>query len=634
MTLIETLVAMAILSLTIGGLLGATMAGSRTSGASNVNARMNVLFTAFSESIKSVPYVKCASASDYQSAFEDVELRNEEAQRLRQRADTELEVVSVDPCDVEDTGVQTITLRVAMAGREREGVMVKRTPELRDLPLRVDFDLAWRSAHLTDGAGNVTTSLDVQIVWGLVPRVRSSNGVALYEWWCEQRGPAGEVLEESEWADTEQPPSRPPDFVTYESFDPTPECRYLAPAAGTPEADRTVRIGLRATDGTGMVTRYRQRSFLLPPTSVPHTPPIAAIRVVAPVVDGCVEAVPCTNAQRTVSFESVGSVAPAASIVQWTWDFGDGSPRLFCSNLNCRNPTHTYQGGSPVGGFPVSLTVTDSLGATSSTTIRPVYMDGTPVELPLVEISPGSFTGVSPRRVTFTGTASSSHGITLYQWDLGTGSCGADGSGTRSGASLTTVSCSYPQSTGVLTLTVRLTVTDGIGITNQAVVVITLNPVSPPTGGTGGGGGTAGAIRQTTPASENLVGRPYIWLIQSERRPFFHFTWPRFEAGPGDTVVYDVRIRNKDALFGQFTCPLDYDGYVFSNVNTWPLGSGDTLKARIEFPAWNSMVHHLNWLLCRNSYDFQVRTRVINSLTGPNGLASEWSPGQDLRTNY
>src|SRR5690606_20219322 len=146
---------------------------------------------------------------------------------------------------------------------------------------------------------------------------------------------------------------------------------------------------------------------------------------------------------------------------------------------------HTYQGGNEQG-FPVQLTVTDSLGVTVSAPTRRVYIEGDPVVLPAVELTPSSFIGVSPKRIRFTATASSPRGIANYSWNLGP--CGV-----QAGTDLNEVECQYLSSNSPMVFPVTVPVTDADGFTNQATANVRLNPVEPPTGAPpGGGGGTAG----------------------------------------------------------------------------------------------------------------------------------------------
>ena len=60
-----------------------------------------------------------------------------------------------------------------------------------------------------------------------------------------------------------------------------------------------------------------------------------------------------------ISFNGTGSSDPDGTIASYTWDFGDGGTASGAA------PTHTYAGA---GTFPVSLTVTDNVGATGTAT--------------------------------------------------------------------------------------------------------------------------------------------------------------------------------------------------------------------------------------------------------------------------
>ena len=56
------------------------------------------------------------------------------------------------------------------------------------------------------------------------------------------------------------------------------------------------------------------------------------------------------------------------SVVSWAWDFGDGNSSSF------QNTSHTY---ATAGTYTVSLTVTDDMGATGSTSSSVTVSDGT-----------------------------------------------------------------------------------------------------------------------------------------------------------------------------------------------------------------------------------------------------------------
>jgi PKD repeat protein len=122
---------------------------------------------------------------------------------------------------------------------------------------------------------------------------------------------------------------------------------------------------------------------------------------------------PYTGSVDTLTqFNGEGS-SDADGIVQYDWDFGDGTTATDAPSI----PTHTYLA---TGDFPVILTVTDGSGDKDSddtlATIsvgnqKPTADAGAPVE------------GVVGELVTFDGTASfDPDGTIQYDWDYGDGS--------------------------------------------------------------------------------------------------------------------------------------------------------------------------------------------------------------------
>ncbi len=74
----------------------------------------------------------------------------------------------------------------------------------------------------------------------------------------------------------------------------------------------------------------------------------------------------------SISFSSAGSSDPDGTIVSYSWDFGDGT------SSSQTNPSHRYRSG---GTYGVTLTVTDNLGATGSSTTNATITGGTGSDL-------------------------------------------------------------------------------------------------------------------------------------------------------------------------------------------------------------------------------------------------------------
>jgi PKD repeat protein len=87
----------------------------------------------------------------------------------------------------------------------------------------------------------------------------------------------------------------------------------------------------------------------------------------------------------TVKFSSAGSNTPAANeSITYSWNFGDGSARSLDPN-----PTHTY---TNAGVYTAILTVTDSSGKQSTTSIRIVAGNTAPTVVVNTPVEGGTFT--------------------------------------------------------------------------------------------------------------------------------------------------------------------------------------------------------------------------------------------------
>ena len=149
-----------------------------------------------------------------------------------------------------------------------------------------------------------------------------------------------------------------------------------------------------------------------------------------------------------VAFNGNGSNDPDGTIVQYDWNFGDGT----VANNAGPTPSHTY---AATGMFTVSLTVTDDAGATdtATTTANIVAAAQDPIADPN-----GPYSGTTNVALTLNGGASfdpDGGAITQYDWDFGDGNA----------VSVTTPTVSHTYNAAG-TYTVTLTVVDDEGATS------------------------------------------------------------------------------------------------------------------------------------------------------------------------
>lgn len=116
-------------------------------------------------------------------------------------------------------------------------------------------------------------------------------------------------------------------------------------------------------------------------------------------------------AGQLVTFTTTTTVATNHTITQFSWNFGDGSS----SQTTNASITHAF---SPAGTYVVTVTVTDDLGQTASST-------GT-VSIGQAITASFNFSPTNPRvrdEVTFDGSASTAPGATIIEWvwDFGDG---------------------------------------------------------------------------------------------------------------------------------------------------------------------------------------------------------------------
>lgn len=162
-------------------------------------------------------------------------------------------------------------------------------------------------------------------------------------------------------------------------------------------------------------------------------------------------------APLAVSFSSAGSSSANGTITTCWWDFGDGETSAES------NPAHLYLAA---GSYTAVLTVTDDVGmsATASVTIAAAAP-----QPPVARITASTTNGVAPLAVNFSSSESSAAqgAIAARAWDFGDG-----------------WSCVRTETSHIYEVpgryTVRLTVTDGRGLTATESVQITVSAPQPP----------------------------------------------------------------------------------------------------------------------------------------------------------
>jgi YD repeat-containing protein len=167
-----------------------------------------------------------------------------------------------------------------------------------------------------------------------------------------------------------------------------------------------------------------------------------------------------------VSFDGAASSDTDGSITNYKWDL-DGNGSFETDTGAVSSASHTY---TTAGTVTVRLRVTDSGGATGETS-RIVTVNAVPAASFSITPDPA----VTGQAVTFNASGSNDidGSIANYKWDLdGNGSFETD-TGT-----VASVTSSYP---AVVTLTIRLRVTDDRGATSDASATLAVNvPAAPP----------------------------------------------------------------------------------------------------------------------------------------------------------
>ena len=159
----------------------------------------------------------------------------------------------------------------------------------------------------------------------------------------------------------------------------------------------------------------------------------------------------------SVQFTDNSNPGPGASIVSWTWSYGDGNV-----DLNIQNPTHLYTAG---GSFPVNLYVQNNYGCHGTANIKSGAIVLTNGVLPNFSTALSN-SCTPPVTATFTNQTTGPPGVLTYVWDFG------DGSPTSN-----VTSPVHPYAAvGPYTVKLLATSSQGCQATDSAVVTITSSP--------------------------------------------------------------------------------------------------------------------------------------------------------------
>jgi len=165
-----------------------------------------------------------------------------------------------------------------------------------------------------------------------------------------------------------------------------------------------------------------------------------------------------------VNFSAVLSEDEDGIILQFEWDFGDGT------SGSGESVTHTY---TTAGTFTVVLRVTDNDGETGRTN-KTIYVSPAEPPGPAASFTTSSTSGTAPLAVTFDASPSSYDAgvISYYRWNWGDGSTGY----TKMGSHLYL-------SSGTYTVTLTVYATDGkTGTATKTISVTTAGGTTPTSG--------------------------------------------------------------------------------------------------------------------------------------------------------
>jgi PKD repeat protein len=297
--------------------------------------------------------------------------------------------------------------------------------------------------------------------------------------------------------------TQPVQFTETTSQVPKPTYRFWwdfgDPASG-PANNSTLRNPTHTFTGPGTYT-VRYTAITTPgclSDTINHQitlndPPQANFTVSAPL---------CPN--MPVSFTDISNPGPGATIQQWTWDFGDGSPQVVVIAPNPPNQVHTYL---LPGTYNATLLVETATGCPSTLFTLPVIIlpDGT-ITLTSAPGTDNQTVCINTPITNITyAVAGSSNGGSVSGLPAGVTGNFAGGvitisgtptvSGTFNYTVTTTGPCVNPMATGIITVTPdgTITLTSAPGTDNQTVCINTpITNITYAVGASGTGGSVSG----------------------------------------------------------------------------------------------------------------------------------------------
>ena len=202
-------------------------------------------------------------------------------------------------------------------------------------------------------------------------------------------------------------------------------------------------VALTTTDDLGVSTTSTRQVTVDAPAAAFTTSPAT---VVAP--------------GTAVSFDATGSTDPEGTIIDYSWNFGDGTPVD-----DAGTSTSLQRAYASRGTYTVTLTVTNNFGQTNTST-HTITVD----DPPTATFTPSAAVAATGATVNFNASASapgaSGGTINDYSWNFGDGTPADDTSGTAAASHAYAAPGTY---------TVTLTATDDLGVTATSTHQITVD---------------------------------------------------------------------------------------------------------------------------------------------------------------